>query len=88
MRRILRPQRINFDARLNGVPVDDWQELNPEDKITYSSSFEIREAARFVLISWTEFERLSPIEKANIIAHYRTRGKIDSAREIKNRRKQ
>lgn len=44
--------------------------------MTTGAWYELREAARFGLYNWAQFEQLSSMEQAGVVAHYRTHNKL------------
>lgn len=58
---------------------------------TYGGEFEWREAARFALVTWDQFETLDGEEQSAIVAHYRGHHQLEAvisqeqAREMKRR---
>ena len=79
----MRSRRDSFQAKLVGQPVRDWVQRG---NIETSAEFEYREAARFGLLKWGEFQSLPSFEKAAVVAQYRVRNLIDAAVSEKSRR--
>lgn len=42
------------------------------------TEYECREAARFVLVAWTDWLKLDPAERALAVAHYRLHNAVES----------
>lgn len=77
MRRRLLVGRICFDVRWLDEPLDVFRTPNPLP-VTTGSWFEQREAARFSLYKWDEYERLSGTEQSAIVAYYRLYNKLNA----------
>lgn len=46
--------------------------------VATSSWYEMREAARFGLYNWAQFEQLSASDQAGVVAHYRVHNKLQA----------
>jgi len=64
---------------VDGMPIQHLQQTTQKgSEIRYSRDYECREAARFAHASWREFQRLSQVEKAQTLAHFRLKHMIDA----------
>lgn len=68
---------ICFDVRWLDEPLDVFRTPN-QLPVTTSSWFEQREAARFSLYRWDEFEKLSGEEQSAVVAYYRAYNKLNA----------
>lgn len=66
-----------FDVRWLGEPLSAYRTPSTLP-VSTSSWYEMREAARFGLYNWAQFEQLDADGQAGVIAHYRVHNKLES----------
>lgn len=64
-----------FDVRWFDEPLSTFRTPNTLP-VTTSKWYEQREAARFSLYTWTEYQQLPADERAAVIAYYRVHNKL------------
>lgn len=77
MRKLSTAGWLCFDVRWLDEPLSTFRTPGSVP-VTTSDWFEQREAARFSLYTWTEYQQLPANERAGVVAYYRVYNKLNA----------